>query len=127
MTTRPPAWKTALDKCQCLFAQNGVGEGNVPAPRHNVTMTLLHRLLNVHTEMIQAVDFECVAYASQNKEHLHINRGSIRSDRSCHIVQEAQITCAHIPHIRIAINRPAVEALRIQAFFRAVEAMCVRL
>jgi hypothetical protein len=90
-------------------------------------MTLLHRLFNVHAEMIQTVDLECVAYASKNKEYLHINRRTIRSNRSCHIVQEAQITRAHISYIWIAINRPAIEALGIQAFFRAVETVCVRL
>jgi hypothetical protein len=42
-------------------------------------------------------------------------------------VQEAQVASAHIAHVRIAINGPAIEAFGVQALLRSVETMRIRL
>jgi hypothetical protein len=65
-TTRPPAWKTALRFVSKTGTQR-YNEDDIPSARHNVAVATLYRLLDIHREVVQAINLECIADATQNE------------------------------------------------------------
>jgi hypothetical protein len=49
-------------------------------------MATLYRLLNVHREVIEAIDFKGIANATQNKQNLHIDWRTVGTYWSCNVV-----------------------------------------
>ena len=84
-------------------------------------MALLNRVLDVHREVAQAVDFECFTNAAKHEEHLHLHWLTSRSDRAYYIVQEAQVASPDISNVRVTINGPSIEPFSIEHIFGTIE------
>ena len=84
-------------------------------------MALLNRVLDVHREVAQAVDFECFTNTAKYEEHLHLHWLTSRSDRAHYIMQEAQVASPDISNVRVAINGPSIEPFSIEHIFGTIE------
>lgn len=87
---------------------------NLPSSRHYVTVGLFYRALDVHREVVEAVDLECFTYVAKDEKYLHLNGLAARANWPSHRVKEAEITSANVGDIGVPIDNPAIEPLHIK-------------
>lgn len=59
---------------------------DVPSTWHNIPVAALNGLLDIHREVIQAIDLESISYAAQHEQHLHVDGRAVGSNGPRHVM-----------------------------------------
>lgn len=86
-------------------------------------MALLNRVLDVHGEMAQAIDFKRFANPTEHEKYLHLHWLAAGSNRTHNVMKEPKISCPYISNMRVAINSAAIESFSIEHVLGTIEGL----